>query len=519
MNSRIILSLFIFLSVFHELLKFSELIHGANVLLSMINVDVDVIPKPFFEYIIHIIFITLMFYACLLINKWYEIRKLTLGGSLAKIIEKRKKELDSFNWHSLISFSIFATFLIIISKIDTIRHSEETLIDWLSATNTDSINLVYSAVFSAVAWLSIFVARNYWFSLLRDIQFSAKDHNLGMLLSDFDEKNLNFRHVNENERIAKLEITKLADTEDYGPMGNTDIEQVFEWWQKYNNGNWLAEYCGDIVGGIDMWPITDKVYNDLVSGEIGEEEINKDSLESNENKLSYWYIASISLDMRMQNKRYRKALLIKMLSSMIRENFLPAIVTTEYPIKLIALTWTVKGENFVRRAGFKFVGKRKSQGRIADENIYQIVFSSREDIINYVTQIEQRLGFRLRDIKGNIHRLTDYKGKWVLIYFWSINDQYSLKGIQELMSLYRESNDLQILSVAIEFSDIKTVKEFARENEIQYPIILGNSSVLTQFDKLARKPNTYYLFDPVGRKFVQKNGLFLRSEINNYLNQ
>ena len=55
--------------------------------------------------------------------------------------------------------------------------------------------------------------------------------------------------------------------------------------------------------------------------------------------------------------------------------------------------------------------------------------------------------FELKDIKGNVHKLSDYTGKKVYIKFWASWCSICLAGLDEVDTLAGENNDFQVLTV------------------------------------------------------------------------
>ncbi|MBC8060837.1 MAG: redoxin family protein [Clostridiaceae bacterium] len=55
--------------------------------------------------------------------------------------------------------------------------------------------------------------------------------------------------------------------------------------------------------------------------------------------------------------------------------------------------------------------------------------------------------FQLTDSKGNIHKLSDYKGKKVYIKFWASWCSICLAGMDEVDTLASDNNDFVVLSV------------------------------------------------------------------------
>lgn len=128
----------------------------------------------------------------------------------------------------------------------------------------------------------------------------------------------------------------------------------------------------------------------------------------------------------------------------------------------------------------------------------------------------QAHGFQFQDATGKIHKLEDYKGRWVLVNFWATWCPPCLKEIPDLISLYKDRKDIMVIGVAMDSGDPRIVMEFVRSLSISYPIVLGNRHIASQLDEVSLLPSTYF-YDPDGNPAARQLGIISRESIESFI--
>jgi peroxiredoxin len=126
--------------------------------------------------------------------------------------------------------------------------------------------------------------------------------------------------------------------------------------------------------------------------------------------------------------------------------------------------------------------------------------------------------FSLRDIQGKTHRLTDYRGKWVLVNFWATWCPPCLKEIPELVSLHNahHDKDLLVIGVAMDSGSNREVAGFAKAHGISYPVVMGDRNIASQFGEIEVLPVSY-LFNPKGEQADYQAGEVTRASVEAYI--
>ncbi|MGH8629460.1 MAG: TlpA family protein disulfide reductase [Burkholderiales bacterium] len=120
--------------------------------------------------------------------------------------------------------------------------------------------------------------------------------------------------------------------------------------------------------------------------------------------------------------------------------------------------------------------------------------------------------FVLEDSQGRIHRLADYKGRWVLVNVWATWCAPCLEEIPELVALAEARSDIQIIGMAIDWQDRQQVLQFAEGMFVNYPIVLGRREQTQTIGEIRGLP-TSFIFDTQGRLSARHTGALTRRQI------
>jgi len=126
--------------------------------------------------------------------------------------------------------------------------------------------------------------------------------------------------------------------------------------------------------------------------------------------------------------------------------------------------------------------------------------------------------FVLKDMAGNQHRLSAYKGKWVLVNYWATWCPPCLEEVPDLVNLYdrRKQKDLMVLGVVFDYKDVKEVNEYVDDMLMSYPVVLGDDSVTAQIGPASVLPTTF-IYNPQGKLVKIKRGIITRAFIEDMI--
>ncbi len=122
--------------------------------------------------------------------------------------------------------------------------------------------------------------------------------------------------------------------------------------------------------------------------------------------------------------------------------------------------------------------------------------------------------FSLASLDGKTLKLSDYRGKAVLLNFWATwcePCKIEMPWFADLQTKY-EAQGLQVLGVAMDDATPKEIGEFAHKLGVNYPILVGKEEVGAQYGGVQYLPSTFYISRD-GKIIDRVFGLVSRSEI------
>jgi peroxiredoxin len=120
--------------------------------------------------------------------------------------------------------------------------------------------------------------------------------------------------------------------------------------------------------------------------------------------------------------------------------------------------------------------------------------------------------FTVTDITGKSHKLSDYRGKNVMLIFWAVWCTPCLKEIPSFIELRKTVSEDKLAILAISYIDFRSsaegVKKFVAANPvINYTIITAEpSSMPSPYNSLSAIPTTFFI-NPDGTIKIVTEGL------------
>ncbi len=103
--------------------------------------------------------------------------------------------------------------------------------------------------------------------------------------------------------------------------------------------------------------------------------------------------------------------------------------------------------------------------------------------------------FALKNVNGGICRLTDLRGKVVLLNFFATWCGPCRQEIPDFVRLYEGLKDkgLEIIGVSLDQEGEAVLRPFIKHYAISYPIVLGTSKVTLDYGGIKGVPTTFLI--------------------------
>ena len=128
--------------------------------------------------------------------------------------------------------------------------------------------------------------------------------------------------------------------------------------------------------------------------------------------------------------------------------------------------------------------------------------------------------FTLLDMEDKEQKLSDYRGKWVVVNYWATWCPPCLTEIPELVNFHEDHKDKDAVVLGVNFEDIglKGLQRFSEEYFMNYPVLRTKPGPSSALGPIPGLPTTY-LISPEGEIVARQVGPVTEKSITDYINQ
>lgn len=139
--------------------------------------------------------------------------------------------------------------------------------------------------------------------------------------------------------------------------------------------------------------------------------------------------------------------------------------------------------------------------------------------ILFISSTTLAVDFSFTDTEGNSHKLSQYKGKWVLVNFWATWCPPCRKEMPDLSDFHLENDDTVVIGVNYEpgLKD-ERLKKFIALYLITFPITRVNDEIIEALGEPRGLP-TSILINPQGNVAKKITGMVTERRLNQLITQ
>ncbi len=121
--------------------------------------------------------------------------------------------------------------------------------------------------------------------------------------------------------------------------------------------------------------------------------------------------------------------------------------------------------------------------------------------------------FSLTDLTGKQHRLSNYRGKNVMIIFWATWCTPCVREIPDLIELRNQVSQDKLAMLAISNESPSLLEKFVAQQKINYTVFSNQETMPTPFNLVNFIPCSFFI-DPQGRIKLATAGLLSPKDMN-----
>jgi len=107
---------------------------------------------------------------------------------------------------------------------------------------------------------------------------------------------------------------------------------------------------------------------------------------------------------------------------------------------------------------------------------------------------ETETDYQLKDLDGIVHKVSDLRGKYLVMNFWATWCPPCIHEMPELESFYQNHRDTaEVWGISFEMTDPSEIKSFVKKLNISYPLLGNGQEPKTGFGMVNVLPTTFII--------------------------
>lgn len=139
-------------------------------------------------------------------------------------------------------------------------------------------------------------------------------------------------------------------------------------------------------------------------------------------------------------------------------------------------------------------------------------------MLSGATVYAEPVDFTLPDLDGKQRRLSEFRGKWVLVNYWATWCPPCLEELPELEIFHVEHKDRDAVVIGVNMEEIALprLREFVENQFLSFPVLREKPGPRTALGAVPGLP-TSYLVSPEGELVARQVGVVDRTMIERYI--
>jgi len=133
------------------------------------------------------------------------------------------------------------------------------------------------------------------------------------------------------------------------------------------------------------------------------------------------------------------------------------------------------------------------------------------------SESETPIDFELQRLHGESMRMSELRGKWVVLNYWATWCSPCRKEIPDLSALHSAREDITVLGLAFEDTDLESFDEFLEEFHPSYPILLVDVYEPPEPFGAPRVLPTTHILNPEGYVVKTYMGPVTREDLESFI--